>query len=63
MSDDQIYVAFAVTPVVSSDEIDAAHSEALTMDAQMMHDAWDNADEIGRLIELEYAYDEALKNG
>lgn len=61
MSDDQIYVAFAVAPVVSSDEIDAAHSEALTMDAQMMHDAWDNADEIGRLIELEYAYDEALK--
>ncbi|EKQ7213297.1 DUF5417 domain-containing protein [Citrobacter meridianamericanus] len=61
MSDDQIYVAFAVAPVVSSDEINAAHSEALTMDAQMMQDAWDNADEIGRLIELEYAYDEALK--
>ncbi|QLV95586.1 DUF5417 domain-containing protein (plasmid) [Citrobacter freundii] len=61
MSDDQIYVAFAVAPVVSSDEINAAHSEALTMDAQMIQDAWDNADEIGRLIELEYAYDEALK--
>ncbi|MDC8910524.1 DUF5417 domain-containing protein [Citrobacter freundii] len=61
MSDDQIYVAFAVAPVVSSDEINAAHSEALTMGAQMMQDAWDNADEIGRLIELEYAYDEALK--
>lgn len=35
MSDDQIYVAFAVAPVVSSDEINAAHSEALKMDEEI----------------------------
>lgn len=35
MNDDQIYVAFAVAPVVASDDIDAAHSEALTMDEEI----------------------------
>lgn len=37
-----------------------AHDEALKIDAQMMQDAWDNSDEIGRSIEMESAHIEAL---
>ncbi|MGQ3662635.1 hypothetical protein [Citrobacter braakii] len=37
-----------------------AHDEALKIDAQMMQDAWDNSDEIGRSIEMESAHTEAL---
>lgn len=40
--------------------VEASHVEALRMDAQMMQDAWDNADCVGREMAIEFAHDEAL---
>ena len=57
----QLDFFYQMNAVGRAAEIEGAHVAAIKLDAQMMHDAWDNADEIGRLIELEYAYDEALK--